>query len=99
MSRGGHCDMLGGRGNTEDGPGTLTGTHERRTEHTHVAAVHGVAPRGARARSRGGRCVRTRRGSRSCAQQHPANTRTHGAGERLLPKNGMGQGSFIHHVS
>ena len=39
MSRGGHCDMLGGLGNTEDGPGTLTGTHERRTEHTHVAAA------------------------------------------------------------
>ena len=96
MSRGGHCDMLGGRGNTEDGPGTLTGTHPRRTEHTHVAAAvlrragPGAGPGAGDVSAHG-------RGSRSCAQQHPANTRTHGAGERLLPKNGMGHGSFIHH--
>ena len=46
MSRGGHCDMLGGRGNTEDGPGTLTGTHPRRTEHTHVPSTRCCAARG-----------------------------------------------------
>ena len=51
---GGQCDMLGCRGDTEDGPGTLTGTHARRTR-------LGVARRGARPRSRGGRCVRTLR--------------------------------------
>ena len=37
MSRGGHCDMLGGRGNTEDGPGTLTETQKQQREELHKA--------------------------------------------------------------
>ena len=31
---GGQCDMLGCRGDTEDGPGTLTGTHAPRAPHS-----------------------------------------------------------------
>ena len=79
--------MLGCRGDTEDGPGTLTGTHARRTPRCCAARSPAQVP---------GRemCPHTAR--RAAAARSNTNTSTHGAGERLLPKNGMGQGSFIH---